>query len=94
MRSVAAEVGGTGVTANAVCPTFVDTQMTAQSIARIVETTRRSAAEAEAALAASSPLGRLLAPEEVADAVWYLSSPAAGATNGQTLVIDGGGLQG
>jgi NAD(P)-dependent dehydrogenase (short-subunit alcohol dehydrogenase family) len=68
--------------------------MTAQSIARIVETTRRSAAEAEAALAASSPLGRLLAPEEVADAVWYLSSPAAGAVNGQTLVIDGGGLQG
>jgi NAD(P)-dependent dehydrogenase (short-subunit alcohol dehydrogenase family) len=94
MRSVAAELGGTGVTANAVCPAFVDTAMTAQSIARIVETTRRSAAEAEAALAASSPLGRLLAPEEVADAVWYLSSPAAGAVNGQTLVIDGGGLQG
>jgi NAD(P)-dependent dehydrogenase (short-subunit alcohol dehydrogenase family) len=93
MRAVAAEVAGTGVTANAVCPAFVRTEMTARSIARIVSATGRDEAEAEAALAAASPLGRLLEPEEVAFAVAFLAAPEAGAINGQTLVLDGGGIQ-
>jgi len=94
MRAVAAEVAGTGVTANAVCPGFVRTDMTARSVQRIVATTGRGAAETEAALAAMSPLGRLLEPEEVAFAVAFLAAPEAGAVNGQTLVLDGGGIQG
>jgi NAD(P)-dependent dehydrogenase (short-subunit alcohol dehydrogenase family) len=81
------------VRVNAVCPTFVRTEMTARSIANIVQRTGRSAADAEAALAARSPLGRLLEPEEVADAVVFLASPAAASINGQAIVIDGGGLQ-
>jgi NAD(P)-dependent dehydrogenase (short-subunit alcohol dehydrogenase family) len=93
MRAVAAEVAGTGVTANAVCPGFVRTDMTAASVQRIVATTGRSDAEAEAALAATAPLGRLLEPEEVAFAVAFLAAPEAGAINGQTLVLDGGGVQ-
>jgi NAD(P)-dependent dehydrogenase (short-subunit alcohol dehydrogenase family) len=93
MRAVAAEVAGTGVTANAVCPAFVRTEMTQRSVARIVETTGRRPDEAEAALAASSPLGRLLEPDEVAFAVEFLAAPEAGAVNGQTLVLDGGGIQ-
>jgi NAD(P)-dependent dehydrogenase (short-subunit alcohol dehydrogenase family) len=93
MRAVAAEVAGTGVTANAVCPTFVRTDMTARSVERIVERTGRSEAEAEAALAESAPLGRLLEPEEVAFAVAFLAAPEAGAINGQTLILDGGGIQ-
>lgn len=93
MRAVAAEVAGTGVTANAVCPTFVRTPMTERSVARIVERAGRSREEALAALAAASPLGRLLEPEEVAAAVWYLASEEAAAVNGQALVLDGGGLQ-
>ena len=93
MRAVAAEVASTGVTANAVCPAFVRTEMTRRSIARIVAATSRSEEEAEAALATSSPLGRLLEPEEVAFAVAFLAAPEAGAINGQTLVIDGGGIQ-
>jgi NAD(P)-dependent dehydrogenase (short-subunit alcohol dehydrogenase family) len=92
-RTVAAEVAGTGVTANAVCPTFVRTDMTADSLRRITETTGRSAVEAEAALAAASPLGRLLEPDEVAFAVAFLAAPEAGAINGQTLILDGGGIQ-
>ena len=94
MRAVAAEVAGTGVTANAVCPTFVRTEMTERSKARIASATGRTAEEAESALTKMSPLGRLLEPEEVAEAVWYLASPAARAVNGQALVIDGGGIQG
>jgi NAD(P)-dependent dehydrogenase (short-subunit alcohol dehydrogenase family) len=93
MRAVAAEVAGTSVTANAVCPTYVRTEMTERSIARIVSVTDRSEEEAEAALIASSPLGRLLEPDEVAFAVAFLAAPEAGAINGQALVLDGGGIQ-
>jgi NAD(P)-dependent dehydrogenase (short-subunit alcohol dehydrogenase family) len=92
-RAVAAEVAGTGVTANAVCPAFVRTDMTTESVRRIAHTTGRSEQEAEAALAAASPLGRLLEPEEVAFAVAFLAAPEAGAINGQTLILDGGGIQ-
>jgi NAD(P)-dependent dehydrogenase (short-subunit alcohol dehydrogenase family) len=93
VRAVASELAGTGVRVNAVCPTFVRTDLTARSIARIVESTGRSAEEAERELARLSPLGRLLEPDEVADAVVYLASDAAAAINGQALVIDGGGVQ-
>jgi len=94
MRAVAAEVAGTGVTANAVCPAFVRTDMTTASVQRIVASTGRSEAQAEEALASMTPLGRLLEPEEVAFAVAFLAAPEAGAINGQTLVLDGGGIQG
>jgi NAD(P)-dependent dehydrogenase (short-subunit alcohol dehydrogenase family) len=92
MRAAAAEVAGTGVTANAVCPTWVRTDMTTRTVANIVEKTGRPAQEAEASLVMMSPLGRLLEPEEVAHAVEFLASPDAGAINGQTLILDGGGL--
>jgi NAD(P)-dependent dehydrogenase (short-subunit alcohol dehydrogenase family) len=94
MRAVAAEVAGSGVTANAVCPGFVRTDMTARSVERIVARTGRTSTEAEAAIAQMAPLGRLLEPEEVAFAVAFLAAPEAGAINGQTLVLDGGGVQG
>lgn len=93
MRATAAEVAGTGVTANAVCPSWVRTDMTARTVETIVERTGRAAEEAEAALIAMTPLGRLLEPEEVAFAVEFLAAPEAAAINGQTLVLDGGGLQ-
>ena len=92
-RAVAAEVAGTGVTAKAVCPAVVRTDMTSTSVQRIVERTGRSEADAEAALAAATPLGRLLEPDEVAFAVAFLAAPEAGAINGQTLILDGGGIQ-
>jgi NAD(P)-dependent dehydrogenase (short-subunit alcohol dehydrogenase family) len=87
MRAVAAEVAGTGVTANAVCPSFVRTDMTTASIERIVATTGRTATEAEQAVASMSALGRLLEPDEVAFAVAFLAAPEAAAINGQSLVL-------
>jgi NAD(P)-dependent dehydrogenase (short-subunit alcohol dehydrogenase family) len=93
MRAVAAELAGTQVTANAVCPAFVDTEMTQLSAARISERTGRSLDQSFEALAKLSPLGRLVDPEEVADAVVWLASAQAGAINGQTIVLDGGGIQ-
>jgi NAD(P)-dependent dehydrogenase (short-subunit alcohol dehydrogenase family) len=93
VRAVASEVAGTGVTANAVCPAFVESEMTDRSVARIVSATGRTDEQARQALERSSPLGRLLAPSEVAHAVAFLADRRSGAVNGQTLVLDGGGLQ-
>ena len=83
----------TGVTANAVCPAYVDTDMTKRSVENIMDKTGRTSAEAQTALEKMTPLGRLLKPGEVAAAVAFLASPEAAAINGQALVLDGGGLQ-
>jgi NAD(P)-dependent dehydrogenase (short-subunit alcohol dehydrogenase family) len=91
MRVAAAEVGGSGITANAVCPGFVDTQMTEGTIERIAATTSLEPDGAKAVLEGMSPLGRLITPEEVASAVMYIASDEAGAVNGHAMVIDGGG---
>jgi NAD(P)-dependent dehydrogenase (short-subunit alcohol dehydrogenase family) len=68
-RALAAEYAKTNLTANAVCPGFVDTEMTVESVANIQAKTGRSEAEARAELAALNPSGRLIAPDEVAAAV-------------------------
>jgi NAD(P)-dependent dehydrogenase (short-subunit alcohol dehydrogenase family) len=93
-RATAAEVAGTGVTVNAVCPGYVDTDMTKRTVENIVQKTGRSAEEAKSELERMTSLGRLLEPDEVAAAVVFLASPEAAAINGQTLVLDGGGVQG
>ena len=93
MRATAAELAGSGVTANAVCPTFVDTDMTRESAERIAERTGRTPEQSLGALEAASPLGRLLRPDEVAAAVVWLASPQAASVNGQAIVLDGGGIQ-
>ncbi len=87
-RSTAAEVAGTGVTVNAVSPGFVDTDMTAETISRIVSKTGRTPEEALKAALDSAGQSRLITPEEVAASVVALST-AADPPNGETLVLDG-----
>jgi NAD(P)-dependent dehydrogenase (short-subunit alcohol dehydrogenase family) len=89
-RAVAAEIAGTGLTCNAVCPAYVRSPMTEATIANIEQRTGR---DGERALVAMSALGRLVEPEEVAFAVRFFASPEAGAINGQSLIIDGGDVQ-
>jgi NAD(P)-dependent dehydrogenase (short-subunit alcohol dehydrogenase family) len=91
MRSVAAEVAGTGVTANSVCPAYVRSDMTDATIANIQARTGRE--DGQEVLAKMAALGRLIEPEEVAFAVAFFASPEAGAINGQSLIMDGGGFQ-
>lgn len=88
-RSAAAEVAGTGVTVNAVCPGYVDTDMTTESLERITAKTGRSRQEALAAALASAGQPRLITADEVAAAVLGLCTPAGEELNGQAVVLDG-----
>jgi NAD(P)-dependent dehydrogenase (short-subunit alcohol dehydrogenase family)/enamine deaminase RidA (YjgF/YER057c/UK114 family) len=89
-RSAAAEVDGSGVTVNAVCPGFVDTGMTAETVSRIVAKTGRSSEEALAAALASAGQQRLVTPDEVAVAVVALvAAEGDRAPNGEAVVLDG-----
>jgi 3-hydroxybutyrate dehydrogenase len=89
-RSLALEVAKKPITVNALCPGFLDTEMTARSIATIVEKTGRSAEEAKASLTARNPQGRLIAPAEVTAAALWLCSPGSEGVNGQAIAISGG----
>jgi NAD(P)-dependent dehydrogenase (short-subunit alcohol dehydrogenase family) len=91
VRTAAAEVARSGVTVNAVCPGYVDTPMTDESVAHIASGTGRSEAEARRILADMQPIGRLVTVDEVAAAV--LLCVDNGAISGQGLNVDGGAVQ-
>jgi NAD(P)-dependent dehydrogenase (short-subunit alcohol dehydrogenase family) len=90
MRALAAETVKTGVTVNAVCPGFVETDLLEESVQRIVRTTGRSVAEARASLAATNPQNRFIQPQEVAAAVLWLCSKTASSITGQAISVSGG----
>jgi 3-hydroxybutyrate dehydrogenase len=92
VRALAIETATTGVTVNAVCPGYTDTELVGESVARIAAKTGRSRSEVLTAMLKDNPQGRLVKPEEVAAAVLYLCSPQAAAVTGTTLVIAGGEL--
>ncbi|MFL5235797.1 MAG: SDR family NAD(P)-dependent oxidoreductase [Microvirga sp.] len=90
VRALALETAATGVTVNAVCPGFTDTDLVAESLERIVEKTGRSRDEALAELVRHNPQRRLVAPREVADAVLWLCGEGARSVTGQAIAVAGG----
>src|SRR5436309_11579407 len=88
-RSVAAELEGTKVTCNAVCPGFVDTEMTKESVARVGAKTGKTPAETLTAMLGSAGQQRLITPDEVAQAVLRLCDPHGQRPNGKAITIAG-----
>jgi NAD(P)-dependent dehydrogenase (short-subunit alcohol dehydrogenase family) len=91
-RAVAQETAAVGITVNAICPGFVDTDLTSKSMRNIVDKTGMSAEEARLALERMSPQARLIEPQEVADLVVMLASDSAFGINGQAINLDGGAV--
>ena len=91
-RAVAQEVASAGITANALCPGYLDTEMTERTVANIMSTTGRSHADALKALTRSNPQGRLIQPAEVTAVALWLCEPGSDAINGQAIAIAGGEL--
>jgi NAD(P)-dependent dehydrogenase (short-subunit alcohol dehydrogenase family) len=89
-RALAAETAARGVTVNAVCPGYTDTDLVRDSIKSVAAKTGRPQADVLAEYQKDAPIGRLIRPEEVAAAVVYLCSPEAAAVTGTTLAIAGG----
>jgi NAD(P)-dependent dehydrogenase (short-subunit alcohol dehydrogenase family) len=89
-RSLALEVASKGVTVNAVCPGYTETDMVKEAVDNIVAKTGRTRDQALAELVAHNPQRRLIQPEEVANAVAWLCLPGSEAVTGQTIAVSGG----
>jgi NAD(P)-dependent dehydrogenase (short-subunit alcohol dehydrogenase family) len=89
-RSLALEVAKKGITVNAVCPGYTETDILRESIANVVAKTGRSEREARAEFAKTNPQQRIVQPQEVADAVRWLCSDGASAITGQAISVSGG----
>jgi 3-hydroxybutyrate dehydrogenase len=89
-RALAVETAKTGVTVNAVCPGYTDTDLVRGGIAQIAARSGRPSEDVLAEFANVAPIGRLIRPQEVAAATLYLCSPDAAAVTGTTLTLAGG----
>jgi len=89
-KSIALEVATTGITVNAICPGYVDTDMVSRGVERITSRTGRTAEEALDTLKKMSPQNRLVTPEEVAAVALLLASDEGRGINGQGINVDGG----
>jgi NAD(P)-dependent dehydrogenase (short-subunit alcohol dehydrogenase family) len=91
-RSAALEVATSGITVNAICPGYVDTEMVTRGIDRITSRTGRSADEALESIKKMSPQHRLATAEEIAAVALLLASDEGRGINGQGINVDGGSM--
>jgi NAD(P)-dependent dehydrogenase (short-subunit alcohol dehydrogenase family) len=93
-RAAALEAAKSGVTVNAVCPGYTETDIVQDAVANIAKKTGKTEAEARAALVARNPQGRMIQPDEVAAAVVWLCLPSSGSITGQAIAVAGGEVMG
>jgi len=91
-KSLSLEYAKTAITVNAICPGYVETAIVDNSIANIMAKTGRSREDAVSELTKTNPQGRLIQPDEVAEAVTWLCSPLSGSVSGQSITISGGAI--
>jgi len=91
-RALAIEMARTGVTVNAICPGYVETELTLGNAARMAEKTGKEVEEVLKLFKSATPQNRLIAPEEVAYLAVMLASESAGGINGQAINVDGGAV--
>ncbi|MEM8742094.1 MAG: SDR family NAD(P)-dependent oxidoreductase [Pseudomonadota bacterium] len=92
VKSASEEVLKAGVTVNALCPAYVATPIVQANVEKVMSRSGMAREEAEAVFAESNPFGRLITPEEVAEAALWLCGPGSGAVTGQSIPISGGQL--
>lgn len=90
IRGLAADYAGKPYTFNALCPAYVDTNIVADNVTKIMARTGMDADQARALMVGTNPHGRLIAPDEVAEAALWLCGPGSGSVNGQAIQIAGG----
>ena len=91
-KSLSLEYAKTAITVNAICPGYVETAIVDNSVANIMAKTGRSREDALSELTKNNPQGRLIQPDEVAEAVTWLCSPLSGSVSGQSITISGGAI--
>ena len=89
-RVLALEAAKNGVTVNAICPGYVDTELTQQNIRNIMEKTGLSETDALKSLVSSNPQGRLIQPDEIAETVLWLCTSGSESITGQSIMLAGG----
>lgn len=89
-RALALEYASKGITVNAVCPGYTETDIVRTAVANIVAKTGRDETQARSELAKGNPMKRLVAPAEVADSVLWLCGAGAASINGQSIAVAGG----
>jgi len=89
-RALALETAKDGITVNAVCPGYTETNLLSESVSRIVDATGQSEEQVRKVLLRSNPQGRFITPEEVAACVLWLCLPESAGVTGQAIPIDGG----
>ncbi|HFB54828.1 MAG TPA: SDR family oxidoreductase [Hellea balneolensis] len=90
VKGLAVELAKTGVTCNAICPGFTDTDIVRGAVKNIMDITGRSQEKALSAFIKDNPMNRLIAPDEIADSASWLCGKGASSVNGQAIIIDGG----